>query len=360
MKFTTNKPELEKALKAVSRMAKSAKLGVLVQAKQDKVTLTVRDLHNSMAIDIDADVEATGATVVDCKLFLESIKPCQQAVTVEKNGRLHITDGLASISLTPSPADNYPVIECAEDFAPAFTISQPVLKSMLSSAAFAMSTDDMRPVLTGMHWQGSDAGLRIIAADGFKVVSHAQEVGNDVQVNSRFAITVSKEAVKELSSNLGKSGTVTAEVSYKHVRLSFDSFLMVFRLLDGTYINVDQYYPQKFVTEWTFNSKELVAVLKRVMSITGKDAAVNFKLSGDGVSLYSKNNDTGAEHREGFKCQVTGEDMDIIFNAKMLGEAISSIPGKVTVHLTYHLGPCIIKTEDVPGKWILAMPIRLT
>lgn len=360
MKFSTNKKELEKALKSLARIAKVTKSGVLLEAAQGEIALTVRDYYNSMTIKLDAEVEEYGLTVVGHKVFSESIKPCYQIVRAELNhGRLTISDGCATVSLAATPPNNYPEIEESDPLTPVLTISQPLFKAMLSQVSFAMSKDDMRPILTGMHWKGTADSFRVIAADGFKVASNTQQTGKDIQVSYDFNITVPKEAINELTANLGKLGTVTAELSHKHIRLSFDNTVMTFRLLDGTYLNIDQYYPQNFSAELTFDSKQLMPILKRSASLMGKDSAINFDISPELIKLSSNAKGSEVSHEERLTAQVEGESMGILFNARILSEAVKATSGKVQMKLTHHHGPCIIRTEAQPEYWSLVMPIRI-
>ena len=368
MWLTINTDDLTFATSTVSRIISSkssgTSSGIRITAEDNKLNFMANDLEIGISCTIPAEVRESGSLVVPGRLFSEAVRrlPAQETDLRIPEGRqmLLITSGSASLDLVGLSSIHFPELPDIDDYSH-MAVPQKLLKSMLRQVGFAISSDNMRPILTGMLWEHSDAQLRMIAADGFTVASRKETIGQ--QADQGFKVVVPGKTVSELVRLLEDSEDLAEiAVGTNHVLVRAGSTTVISRLLEGKYLNVDQYLPSTFVTEITCKPRTLLDALERasVVSKEGVGGTVRLLITKDQVTVSAQSAEYGS-HLEEWPIETTGEDLDILFNIRVLSEVLKSIEhGDVSIKFTGNLGPCISVCPGNDNYWSLAMPVRLS
>lgn len=337
--------------------------GIRLTAEDNRLSITANDQELGIDCNIAAEVTDCGSIVVPGRLFGEAVRrfPAGDIELHIPEGRqvLSISSISTSIDLLGMSSVNFPELPDIEDYS-RFQISGALLKAMMRQVSFALSHDDMRPILTGMLWESKAGSLRMVAADGFKVASRNEEV---VAAEEEFRVVLPGRTTNELIRLLDDQEEA-AEVALgrNHIMVKFRELTLISRLLEGNYINVDQYLPSKFVTEAVFKPKVLLEALERA-AVVAKDGhtgtvRINFK---DGVMAVSAQSAEYGSHFEEWPVEITGERLEILFNIKVLSEVLKSVEdGDIHLKFTGSLGPCIGVCAGQSNYWSLAMPVRLS
>lgn len=369
MRATVNKDDLFFAAGTAGRAQTSktatSPQGVRLTAEDGTLFLTSIDNEIAITCRIAAQVLEPGAIVLPGKLLAEAVRrfPGLDIDLEVLLGRHTMTlrSGFSELDLLGMPATNFPELPEIESLS-TFSLPEHVLGAMLRQTSFALSSDDMRPILTGMLWHFSTGILRIVAADGFKVASRIEQVEDTGA--APFRVVVPGRTIHELERLLGHGDEpVEIAVGRNHILFQVKGTVLISRLLEGNYIDVDRFVPTTFVTHLSVKPKTLIDALERsaVVAKDGLIATVRLHLRDGRLSVRAQSAEYG-KHFEEWPVEMRGEEMDILFNIRVLGEVVRSITeGDIELSFTGQHGPCIARSAVSPENyWSLVMPVRLS
>lgn len=88
---------------------------------------------------------------------------------------VHVSCGDADFDILGLSAADYPDLPEVEDEY-AVSMQQKVLRSMIEEVAFAVSTNESRPVHTGALFEIADMSLSMVAVDGFRLAFRREKL----------------------------------------------------------------------------------------------------------------------------------------------------------------------------------------
>src|SRR3989344_2540291 len=98
------------------------------------------------------------------------ILPSAQVVSLPANqNKLTLQGGKSRFVLQTLPAEDFPLVQEAADFGPAFSIPQKTLKLLISQVHFAMAVHDIRYYLNGILFVAEGKTLTLVATDGHRL-----------------------------------------------------------------------------------------------------------------------------------------------------------------------------------------------
>ena len=159
MKIVFNRQEIINAVAplmcAVSgKSTLSAIEGILIEAAEDGTcTLTTFDLEKGMRLSIHADVEEGGSFILNAQKFSQTMRVMEGdsvTLTVTPNLQACIASGKSTHRMNALAGKDFPSLPPLET-EDGFTISQAVLREMMSKCMYAMATNDQRAVLNGCY-----------------------------------------------------------------------------------------------------------------------------------------------------------------------------------------------------------------
>lgn len=176
VKFSCEKALLQQAVSTVSRAvaAKSsipALEGILLECEDVLQAVRLQHADRASGTTLDADIGETGRIVLNARLFGEMIRRLPDDVVVfdaDEKYNVRLTCGDASFELPGLSADDYPDLPEVDDQY-SVTLEQRTLKAMIQQTSFAVSVNETRPIHTGELFEISDAGLTVVAVDGFRL-----------------------------------------------------------------------------------------------------------------------------------------------------------------------------------------------
>src|SRR5690606_16620188 len=135
----------------------------------DRLKLTGSDLDLTITVETTVSGQQDGVAVLPAKLASDIARSFKSgAVSVE------VTDDVAMLSVGRSEfslrlmhADEYPKFDALT--ADAVTIPAARLADSLRQVVRAASSDDSRPILTGVLMAAESGGLRLVATDSYRL-----------------------------------------------------------------------------------------------------------------------------------------------------------------------------------------------
>lgn len=372
--------KLKQGLAAVSR-AVSARpslpvlANVLLEAREGKLRLSGTDLNLGVQLWVGAKVKKEGAISVPAKVFDElvsSLPPGTVEMEVE-GGSLRVACLGNKVRLAGIAASEFPSLGKLAG-RKEFSLTAEALVEAISRAAFASSSDETRPVLSGVLFSVEGGALQMVATDGYRLslvrLPGASGKGSDGW--KQVAATVIGKGLLIPARALRDVGWLAQELAASEVRVGLvaDQNLVAFkmgdgevttRLIEGAFPDFAQILPKE---EKTSVEIELAALEKavRTASVFARDSAniVRWKL-GKGSLTVSANAPSYGESESMVEVSLSGEGGEIAFNSRYLLELFSIFPSeRMQFVMNGALDPGIFRPAGKGAEFLhLIMPVRV-
>jgi DNA polymerase-3 subunit beta len=243
-------------------------------------------------------------------------------------------------------------------------IDQAALLPAIEQTVVAASSDDGRPVLTGVLSQLDGEKLTLAATDGHrlavKVIKATSE--GDAGEEGTNAVIIPARALTELSRVLKGDGTVEMWLgrSRNHVFFTVPGVEVMSRLIEGTYPNYSQVIPEQSNTTITVSTKDLHERTRGV-SIFARDSAnvVRIKTEAGEISISANTSEVGSSEAS-VSAEIEGADIQIAFNSRYLLDVLGLVGSdKVAMGFNGPLSPGVVKPAGKDDYTYVIMPVRV-
>ena len=182
IKFSCEKVFLQNAIAVSSRaVAQKSSIpaleGLLIHADQ-QLTISGYNMQTGIRTNVFANVVEGGDIVLNARLFGDIIRRMPDDMitfTADEKMMVHVSCGDADFDILGLSAADYPYLPEVEDEY-AVSMQQKVLRSMIEEVAFAVSTNESRPVHTGALFEIADMSLSMVAVDGFRLAFRREKL----------------------------------------------------------------------------------------------------------------------------------------------------------------------------------------
>lgn len=296
--------------------------------------------------------------VVPGKLFGEILRALPSGKVVLSGGEAgaRIEGGRAEFSLSTFPVEDFarpPSGEVGETC----SVDSVELARALKQVGRAASTDEGRPVLTGVLWVMDGETLRVVATDSYRLA--VSEVAIKQGPSEGQAI-IPARALAEFSRHLS-GGAEAAEIKLGSAQavLSVGKIHLVTRLIEGEFPNWRRLLPEDQTNRLEVPKDEFEAAVARVGLVAQVNTPVKFHL-GPEVQLTATESGVAdaTEFVEG--ATYTGQEMVTAFNPRFFIDGLEGIEGDTAVlDLTEPTKPATLGGDGQAGYTYLVMPVRL-
>ncbi|HJC04519.1 MAG TPA: DNA polymerase III subunit beta [Candidatus Ligilactobacillus avistercoris] len=376
MEFSVNRnaflAKLNDAQRAIStKTAIEILTGLKLDLTDDGLTLTGSNADITIQTQLpvtastaDLTIESTGSIVLPARFFSEIVKKLPEKtmkVTVNDRYQATITSGSASFTINGLDAVNYPHLP-EIDTAEQLTIAGDVLKQIISQTVIAVSRQESRPMLTGIHVTIHNGELLAVATDSHRLSQRKITLTDAPEVD--YDIIVPGDAFRELSRMIDDNEQLHLRVAENQILFTWGTTAFYSRLLDGMYPETSRLIPQDSSTQVEFNAGVLLQAIERasLLSHTGQNNVVKLELDTDAqrATLSGNSPEVGNVEEELQFSSLSGEGIAISFNPDYMKDALRSF-GQATIKLafTQPLRPFTLVPSDDQGDFIqLITPVR--
>lgn len=333
--------------------------GVRMELAGDRLTLTGSDLELTVSVQITVAGLADGVAVIPSRLINDIVKALEPGAveieTTEETAR--IASGRSEFALKPLPADEFPRVAPVEGDEVRFDAE--ALVGALRQVLPAASSDDNRPILTGVLLAAEDEGLRLVATDSYRLA--VCDLPGVSVLSSGKQVLVPSRALAELSKALGAGGQITLRLGERDASFASDSggIVLTTRLIEGDYPNYQGLIPSNQPNLLTVSRESLVEALRRVKLLARDATPVRLVMSSDGLELRAVTQDVG-EGLESLDANYQGEDLTVAFNPDYLLAGIEAAGGdEVTLATSDSLKPAVVRDPGTNEYLYLLMPVRV-
>ncbi len=356
------------AQKALSTKTPNPALqGIRLDVGDNELVITTSNSDISIRVTLEDDaleIEKTGSILVPGKYFIDIVRKLDGQVVSMTEGEdnlLRIEADRSDITLNLLDLEDYPNLQFKETDSP-LEINARTLKSIIRQTAFATSSLENRPILTGVNVAIDGEDLKAIATDSYRLSQKRISLPEsydptDVIIPGRSL----EELIKILESN---QESVEVHIDQNRVLFKDNNVLFLSRLLEGNYPETDKLIPQEFPIQIKFNKEQLMTAVERaglLSSRDGQNSIVKLDVRQDNVVEISSNSPEIGRVREEIHPvdEIVGSPLKIAFSSKYLLEALRVFnSSEVTVKFTGEIRPFIITGEFDEGMLQLILPVK--
>ena len=376
MKFRCERDTLSDAVKVAARAAagtgssRAALMGVHLELTDGILTVTGSDLDLTLSTTVEVLGTAGGAAVMPARLLDTAISavPAGAVEVSVVEGEASIVAGAVEFSIRLIPEEDYPQLlftqEGSEDgssaaFGPAVTLSGVEFRDALGQVVRSASSDDSRPILTGVLMASEGEGcLRLVSTDSYRL-SVRDLVGASV-LSENQKVLVPNRALRELQRLIAGSADVTLKLAEHYAQFAVGNIQLTTRLIPGDFPNYQGLIPTDHPNRLTANRERLHEVVKRVSIFAQDSTPVRLNMSDGGLEVVAITHDIG-QANESMEANYTGEDLTVAFNPGYLIDGIEATTGEeVTLETADAVKPALLRSVGDEGFLYLLMPVRVS
>ncbi|OFI48448.1 DNA polymerase III subunit beta [Floricoccus tropicus] len=275
-------------------------------------------------------VNGSGAILLEAAFF-DSIVSNLPEVTfdfkeIEQNQVL-ITSGKSEITLKGLDSENYPRIQEISTENP-LKINVGLLKSIFSETSFAASTQESRPILTGVHLLLlENQKLKAVATDSHRL---SQRVVTLEKLSENFDVVIPNKSVNGFKSVFSDdTDEIEVFLSDSQVLFRNDTTSFYTRLVEGNYPETNRLIPNDsdYTLDLTFDTASLRHTMDRarLLSSATQNGTVKLTIENDKIIASVNSPEVGSVHEEIDAIKYEGEDLVISFNPQFMIDALKVI-----------------------------------
>lgn len=332
MKFIVSSSALLKQLQAISGALSSNTVlpileNFLFEINSGVLTISATDLQTTMNTTLAVEAKENGKIAVPSKILLDTLKTLADQPVIfsinDENFGIEMSAGDGKYKLSGENGEDFPKIPKVENAA-ALVITASTLAEAISKTLFAVSTDELRPAMTGVYCQMSSENITFVATDAHKLVRYRRR---DAHADVTSSFILPKKALNLLKSSLPTEDvSVNIEYNATNAFFSFNNINLICRLIDEKYPDYEAVIPVNNPNKLTIDRSLFLSCLRRVSIYSNKTThQVRLKITGSELQISAEDLDFANEAFERLSCQYEGEDMEIGFNARFLVEMLANL-----------------------------------
>ncbi len=365
MKFRCERDVLVEALATAARAVsgRGGMLPVLAGVKAellgDTLTLTGSDLDLTITVGSAVSGGGDGVTVFrDAKLLADIVRRLDSgAVAVDVDDeQARITAGRSDFSLRVAPAEEYPKLGVVEG--DPVQVPGAELARALKQVCPAASTDDNRPIITGVLLSAEEGGLRLVATDSYRLA--VRDLAGMSALGDRPQVLVPSRALKEVERVSQGAETIIVRFGDRDAAFEVGTTRITTRLIEGEFPNYRGLIPSSYPNRLLVGRVALLDAVGRVRQLARDAAPVRLVLKADGLELLAVTQDVGQAHEE-LDAKYEGAELTVAFNPEYLAQGIEVTPGdEVALETIDALKPAVLRSTENTDFLYLLMPVRVS
>ena len=336
------------------------KEGLILTASNNDITIqkTIKIKDNNIIVEKEGKVVIQGREILDIVRIIPDDEINIEVID-EVKVLIYTDDERIKYDLNVIDINEYPNIELEEsDNFVEINVNE--FFTIIKEIGFAISSDESRPVLTGINFKINGDILEGSATDSYRLAK--KEIKLNKEANNAYNIIIPGKNVIEFTRILDADDeNLKIHIFNNKVLFEDGDLLFQSRLINGSYPNTSKLIPEDSLLKITANLSELHNVIEQASILTSDKEKNVVSLSTDGNLLIVKSvsNEKG---RAEMKMQVeknNDENINIAFSAKYMMDALSALStDKVELSFVGEIKPIVIKNTKDDGLIQLVVPIR--
>ena len=371
MKLKIKKDLLLDGLNKVSKAISTKNLVPVLQGIKFDLTskgliLTASDNDITIQVNIDASddmsIEREGSIIIQGKYILDIVRKLPDEyinIEVIDDLKINIYTDNSEFNLNGINKNEYPNINLDLSKNP-LSINSRLFRSIINQTSFASSSDESRPILTGINFKITGDIMECNSTDSYRLARRVITLSEKVDDNYNIVIP-SKNLLEFIKIMNDEETNIELHIFNNKILIKDDNILFQSRLISGTYPNTANLLPDEFILNIKVNVSELYNVIDRasILSSDKEKNIVSFEIEGNKLFVKSSSTEIGRAEEKMSIEKDNNENLKISFVAKYMMEALKSFDDEeVSISFVGEVKPIILKSNKDEGLTQLVLPIR--
>ena len=366
MKWTIEKNVILEALnnvtKALSQRTTIPVLnGIMFDVNEKGIELLASDSELTIKVFISHEkikmLEGVGKIIIQSKYFIDMIRkmPCDVIdFEVEDNLKIKISTPNNQYRLNCYNPNDYPNINI-EKSSDAINIKSDLLKEIINQTSYALSTQEVRPILTGINIKINGDLLECICTDSYRLSKKVVKL--EVPSKKMVNIVIPGRSITELEKIINEEENVEIYVFTNKILFVYKNIYIQSNLLSGSYPETSHFIPNDYAYMINLNMKEFYDAVDRA-SLLEKNI-IKMHIQDKDMIITSTSNELGnAEEKLKIDCN-NKEKIEISFSSKYMMDALKVIKeSNILLLLNTDDKPILIKPVKDESLTELILPIK--
>jgi DNA polymerase III subunit beta len=363
VKFRCERETLAEALATAGRAAtgRTGTLPVLsglrLELVGDRLTITGTDLDLTIQLEVAVGGDVDGGVVLPARLSSDIVRslPAGKVEVAADDDDVKISGGRSQFSVRPLSLDDYPRL--ATPASSAVTLDASAFGEALRQVVRAASTDEARPILTGVLLTAENDGLRLVATDSYRLA--VRDLPGVSVLGADQKVLVPGRALNELQRVLTFGGELVLRLGERDATFEIGSTRLTTRLIEGEFPNYRQLIPASHPNTLTVEREPLLEAIRRVKILARDATPVRLQIASDGLKLTAITQDVGNATEE-LDASAVGGDLTVAFNPDYLAAGVEAVGAdQITLSTIDALKPAVVRGVGRDDYLYLLMPVRV-
>jgi DNA polymerase-3 subunit beta len=362
MKLQVTQANLNRGLSSVARVASSRGTlpilaNVLIKTSKNRLSLSATNLDIAITQFIGAKITEEGSVTVPAKLMQEFINSLpEEIIDLETEGnKLKVSTDKYNSVVNGIAADDFPVMPAIKK-EKSWDISLSLFKKALNQVVFAASSDETRPVLTGVLIKSINKKLYLAATDSYRLAE--KQIAT---INEDIEMLIPASALQDLIRVMDDNDTkLTIKNDGQQVLFQTEDIELVSRQVDGQYPDYAQLIPTNFTTTAKLKRSDFINITK-VSSLFARESAGSITIVLDEenqtININSVASQLG-ENTASAEAKITGAG-EITLNSRYLLDALNVFTGEeIEFCFNGKLEPSLLRDPKQKDYKHIIMPLK--
>jgi DNA polymerase III subunit beta len=329
--------------------------GLLCEVSGSHLWVTGTDHEMTVKAATEVEVMDEGRSVIPGKLLGDAVRrmPPGPVTIGTTDGEIEIVGKGPRFSVRPLNVEDFP--EISESAGEGVEVDGDELAEAINQVVVAASSDSARPILTGVLFESSPEGLRMVSTDSYRLA--VRDLGG---VGLEGTGLVPARGLRELPRTIGAT-KVTARLGDREAVFSSDRGTLRLRLIEGSFPKYRSLLPDSYPNQVVVRKEDVLDALGRVSLVAEDHIPVRLKLVEGGVEVTVTRQDVGGES-EHLPGTFTGsdEEVSVAFNPRYLADGVGAIAGdEVRIQVIDGVRPSVVDGGEGEDFLYLLMPVRV-
>lgn len=319
----------------------------LIDASDESIRITGNDNELGIETHMEGTILDHGSIAIQADVFSNIVRKLPEGVVsiVTDGEKVTIRCEQALFHILGMDPMEFPLLpEIPRERG--IEISEFTLRNLITKTIFSISSNENNILMTGELFEVKDNVLRMASLDGHRISIRREELKDPYD---DISVVIPGKTLSEVSKILSGSMENMAKIyiTDRHVLFEFGNTIVVSRLIEGKYFDVDSMLSSEYKIKIRINRQEMLSCLERsVLLVKEEDKKPIILIIEDDQAEFRINSALGSL-KETISIEKEGEDLTIGFNPRFLIDALRAIDeDEINIYLVSQRAPAFIRDDE--------------
>ena len=303
-----------------------------------------------------------GEIVISGRYIYDIVKKLNnEIITIEEiiDSQVLITTNNSSFKLNCNKANEFPNIDLEFTKNP-ILLEKSIFKTMINQIIFSTSSQESRPILTGINFKVHKNILECTATDSYRLSKKTIELKENIENDINIVIP-SKNLIETSKMLIDDNDKLQMHIFANKIIFKCNDIIILSRLINGNYPATDKLIPEDFSLTVKVKLSDFYNAIDRASLLTNEEEKniINLFIDSNKAKITSNIPEIGNVEENINIINNENKNLNISFSSKFMMEAIKVFNSEeIELCFNGEIKPIIIKNINNSKLIQLILPIR--